>query len=55
MLSGKGRVQTLRTKRTRWWKLNQEELRDAFISKAKEYLCSLEAEGKEANWKERYG
>ena len=28
-----------RTKRTRWWKLNQEELKDAFISKAREHLC----------------
>ena len=36
-----------RTKRTKWWKLNQEELKDAFISKAREHLCSLEAEGKE--------
>ena len=35
-----------RTKRTRWWKLNQEELKDAFISKAREHICSLEAEGK---------
>ena len=43
-----------RTKRTRWWKLNQEELKDAFISKAREHLCSLEAEGKETNWKETY-
>ena len=43
-----------RTKRTRWWKLNQEELKDAFISKAREHLCSLEAEGKETNWKEAY-
>ena len=42
------------TKRTRWWKLNQEELKDAFISKAREDLCSLEAEGKETNWKETY-
>ena len=42
------------TKRTRWWKLNKEELKDAFISKAREHLCSLEAEGKETNWKETY-
>ena len=33
-----------RIKRTRWWKLNQEKLKDAFISKAREHLCSLEAE-----------
>ena len=38
-----------RTKRTRWWKLNQEELKDALISKAREHLCSLEAEGKETD------
>ena len=38
-----------RTKRTRWWKLNQEELKDAFISKAREHLC-----GKETNWNETY-
>ena len=43
-----------RTKRTRWWTLDQEELKDAFISKAREHLCSLEAEGKETNWKETY-
>ena len=43
-----------RTNRTRWWKLNQEGLKDAFISKAREHLCSLEAEGKETNWKETY-
>ena len=42
------------TKRTRWWKLNQEELKDAFIPKARAHLCSLEAEGKETNWKETY-
>ena len=41
------------TKRTRWWKLNQEELKGAFISKATEHLCSLEAEGKETNWKDQ--
>ena len=35
-----------RTNRTRWWKLNLEELKDASISKAREHLCSLEAEGK---------
>ena len=34
--------------------MNQEELKDAFISKAREHLCSLEAEGKETNWKETY-
>ena len=39
---------------TRRWKLNNEELRDAFISKAREHLCSLKAEGKKANWKETY-
>ena len=33
-----------RTKRTRWWKLNEEELRNALISKAREYLGSLEVE-----------
>ena len=38
------------TKRTGWWKLNQEELKDAFM----EHLCSLEAKGKEPNWKETY-
>ena len=27
-----------RTKQTRWWKLNEEELTDAFISKAREHL-----------------
>ena len=43
-----------RTKRTRWWKLNQEELKYAFISKAREQLCSLEEEGKETNGKETY-
>ena len=43
-----------RTKRTRWWKLNQEELKDAFISDAMEHLCSLEAEGIETIWKETY-
>ena len=43
-----------RTKRTRWWKLNEEELKDAFVSKAREHLCSLEAEGKEAGSKETY-
>ena len=32
-----------RIKRTRWWKLNQEELNDAFLSKAREHFCSLEA------------
>ena len=42
------------TKRTRWWKLNQEELRDASISKAREHICSLEADAKETNWKETY-
>ena len=41
-----------RTKRTRWWKLKQEEMKDAFISKRREHICSLEAEGKETNWKE---
>ena len=35
-----------RTNRTRWWKLNQEELKDAFVSKAREHICSLEAERK---------
>ena len=45
---------TVRTKRTRWWKLNEEELTVALISKAREHLCSLEAEGKETNWKETY-
>ena len=34
-----------RTKRTQWWKLNQEELGDAFISKAREH--------KSAHWKPR--
>ena len=43
-----------RTKRTRWWKLNQEDLKDAFISKAWEHLSSLEADGKETKWKETY-
>ena len=43
-----------RTKQTRWWKLNQEELKGAFISKAREHLCSLESQGKETNWKETY-
>ena len=43
-----------RTKRTQWWKLNQEEVKDAFISKAREHPCSLEAEGKETHWKETY-
>ena len=33
-----------RTKRTRWWKLNQEELKVAFMSKAREHMCSIEAE-----------
>ena len=42
------------TKRTRWWKLNQEELKYVFISKAREHLCSLVAEGKETNWKDTY-
>ena len=42
------------TKRNRWWKLNQEDLKDAFISKAREHICSLESEGKETNWKETY-
>ena len=32
----------------------EPELKCAFISKAREHLCSLEAEGKEANWKETY-
>ena len=41
----KRRSQRERIKRTGWWKLNKEELRDAFISKAREHLCSLEAEG----------
>ena len=27
-----------RTKQTRWWKLNEEEVTDAFISKAREHL-----------------
>ena len=31
-----------RTKRTRLWKLNEEELRDAFISKVREHIYSLE-------------
>ena len=39
-----------RNKRTRWWKLKQEQLKDAFISKTRVHLCSLEAEGKETNW-----
>ena len=43
-----------RTRRTRWWKLNQEDLKEAFISKARVNICSLEAEGKETNWKETY-
>ena len=43
-----------RTKRTRWWKLNQEKMRDAFTAKAREHICSLEVEGKETNWKETY-
>ena len=43
-----------RTTRTRWWKLNQDELKDAFISKARGHLCLLEADGKETNWKETY-
>ena len=43
-----------RAKRTRWWNLNQDELKDAFISKARGHICSLEAEGKETNWKETY-
>ena len=34
------------TKRTRWWKLNQEEPKDAFIPKAREHLCSFK-------WKQR--
>ena len=42
------------TKRTRWWKLNEEELRDELISNPRNYICSLEAEGKETNWKETY-
>ena len=41
-------------KRTRSWKLNHEVLNDAFISKAREHICSLEVEGKETNWKETY-
>ena len=43
-----------RTIRTRWWKMNHDELKDAFISKARGHLCSLEAEGKETKWKETY-
>ena len=43
-----------RTKLTRWWKLNEEQLRDAFSSKARKHLCSLEEEGKEINWQETY-
>ena len=27
-----------RIERTRWWKLNQEELKDAFISKARDHI-----------------
>ena len=38
-----------RIKRTRWWKL-----KDALILKARDHLCSLEAEGKEINWKATY-
>ena len=34
--------------------MNKEELRDAFISKAREYPCSVESGGKETNWKETY-
>ena len=34
--------------------MNQEELKDSFISKTREDHCSLEVEGKEANWKETY-
>ena len=42
------------TKLTRWWKLNEEQLRDAFSSNASKHLCSLEAEGKEIIWQETY-
>ena len=34
--------------------MNEEELRDAFISKAREHPCSVESGGKETNWKETY-
>ena len=34
--------------------MNEEELRDAFISKAREYPCSVESGGNETNWKETY-
>ena len=43
-----------RTKRTRRWKLNEEELRDTSISKARGHLSSFETKGKETNWKEPY-
>ena len=43
-----------RTKRIRWWRMNHEELKNALISKAREHLCLMEAEGKETNWKETY-